>query len=387
MEPKRVLIAHQSTIPHYRVRFYELLNQLRPSDWTFDVVYDTAESSKPSIYFERVDHKAFGFPILDASTTTLTLGGKRLIWQHFWRRAGNYDVLVTDTHLSNLTYPALLWHQFRGRKRVLWGHARDRNNPVVSSAKRMAESAKRAYVRGCDGFFAYTPGERQAALNLGVAADRITVVNNTIDTIAERARFLEVGPSRDAIRQGLGVLGRKVLLFVGRLIPDKRIAFLAESFRLLHADDPSWHLIVAGTGPYQHEIDRLREQLGSEHVTSPGAVSEPNQLARLFVASDLFAITGAVGLAPLQALCYDLTPVAFDLPSHGPEIEYLNERNSFRMSGETSAKEFAAALPAIYCRAISPEWVDGLYGTVAHLTLENMAKAFCEGMESVLRKN
>ena len=37
---KKVMIAHQSTIPHYRVPFYNMLNKMRPIDWQFEVVFD-----------------------------------------------------------------------------------------------------------------------------------------------------------------------------------------------------------------------------------------------------------------------------------------------------------------------------------------------------------
>ncbi len=37
MSVKRVLIAHQSTIPHYRVRFYQEVERLRPKWLAFPV--------------------------------------------------------------------------------------------------------------------------------------------------------------------------------------------------------------------------------------------------------------------------------------------------------------------------------------------------------------
>ena len=40
---KQVLIAHQSTIPHYRVPFYNSLNTLKPDEWRFEVVFDPDE--------------------------------------------------------------------------------------------------------------------------------------------------------------------------------------------------------------------------------------------------------------------------------------------------------------------------------------------------------
>ena len=113
--PRRILIAHQGTIPHYRVRFYEVLEERRPRDWAFDVVYDTRSgASEAAGHSGAGDHRAFRFPILDAPSSSLTLAGRRLQWQHCFLRARAYDAIITDTHLANLTYPALSLHRLGG---------------------------------------------------------------------------------------------------------------------------------------------------------------------------------------------------------------------------------------------------------------------------------
>ena len=66
MSVKRILIAHQSTIPHYRVRFYQEVERLRPDWWDFTVVYD-AEASKKK-FFLALDHETFGFNIKHVRT-------------------------------------------------------------------------------------------------------------------------------------------------------------------------------------------------------------------------------------------------------------------------------------------------------------------------------
>ena len=48
----KVLIAHQSTIPHYRVPFYNSLENQKPDNWQFDVVFDISELEKPRFFKE-----------------------------------------------------------------------------------------------------------------------------------------------------------------------------------------------------------------------------------------------------------------------------------------------------------------------------------------------
>ncbi|MGI8906111.1 MAG: glycosyltransferase [Candidatus Sumerlaeaceae bacterium] len=382
---RRVLIAHQSTIPHYRVRFYELLEQMRPATWTFEVVFDCRESENPTIFQERVDHRTFRFPILDVRTSTLTLAGRKLVWQHFWTRARNYDVIVTDTHLSNITYPAASLYKFAGKKRVFWGHVRDMNVKSAGIVKRASESVKATYLRGCDAFFAYTNGGKHELLKLGFAPSKIHVLNNTIDIKAERAAAESHAHKRDQFRANFGVGDRTVLLHVGRLLPGKRIDFLLESFEhLLRMHHGKYHLFSVGTGPEEARLMEARSRMGSDAITHFGAVTNREQLAPIFTSSDFFIMPGYVGLAPLQAFCYDLPAVVFNLPVHSPEWEYVNPLNSYILPGDASARDCAASFASIEARFASRESRAAIYPTIHHLTLENMVAAFIGGIDSVL---
>ena len=381
MAPKRVLIAHQSTIPHYRVAFYNLLNRIRPADWTFDVVYDVRESQRPTIYLEKVDSRTFQFPILDAKTSSLTLGGRRLLWQHFWRRAKHYDVLVTDTHLSNLTYPALLWHQFRGRKRVLWGHVRDMNRENPGRVKKLVESIKGRYIKSADGFLAYTNSGHDELRALGYPSERIVVLNNTIDIDAERATFLRLRAHRNRIRDELGFAGKKVIVYAGRLVEGKRIGYLLDAFRLLYRLDAGVHLAIVGSGALEGQVKSLRDELGTDAVSVFGAVTDPEQLGRILTASDRYVIPGYVGLAPLQAICYGLMPIYFALPFHSPEVEYLNPGNSWKLPAEMPAEELAGFMENSFLQSTAD---DEAFRSISHLTLESMANHFAEGIARAL---
>ncbi len=379
-KPLRVLIAHQSTIPHYRVRFYELLEQMRPPDWTFEVVYDPEERSKRGLYKEPVDHLDFNFPMYHTPSRILQVGKKRLVWQNFLPTLAKADILVTDTHLANLSYPvAAAVTRVSGKLWVPWGHVGDRNQVTWGGAKRLAESLKREYIRASDAFFAYTSGEGERLVSLGYDASRITVLNNTIDIEREREHFLSIRGQRSAHRDEFHLSKRKVLLHVGRLIPGKRIDWMAEMFRRLYAADPAYHLVVVGSGTEAGAITSLQAELGTDAVTYPGAITERSELGKWFNASDLFIMPGHVGLAPLQAICYDLPVLYFNLPGHGPEVEYLNGANSVCLSGKLLPGE-AAAMILQSAEEIRQRPKTDAYASIEHLTLKGMAERFITGI-------
>lgn len=376
----RVLIAHQSTIPHFRVPFYELLERKRPPRWSFDVVYDTAESKTPRLFLEPVDHTCFGFPILDARTTILAAKGHRLIWQHFFWAARTYDVVITDTHMTDITYPLSCVYQLSGRKHVFWGHIRNMNMQEMGRIRKAGQSFKLWLIKRGNLFFAYTQRTGQEAAELGVPENRIVVLNNTIDIAAERAAYASLVAQRDSLRQQFHVSNKRVLLYVGRLYKGKRIEFLLKAFAQLYASDQTYHLIIIGGGEDEELVKEYQKSIGPDAISAFGPISGRERLAPIFVASDLYVLPGAVGLAPLQALSYDLPVIAFDVKTHGPEFEYLNSDNAVILPEATTPEEFAVSLPGIFEAFSTEDRRAQLFASIEHLTLEGMVDRFIEGV-------
>lgn len=93
-------------------------------------------------------------------------------------------------------------------------------------------------------------------------------------------------------RQSLGVQDRqKLLLYVGRLAPEKNTATLFKAFELLAERRPhAFHLLVIGDGPQREQLREL--QTRTEAVTWIRYCSESSELARFYRAADLFVHPG-----------------------------------------------------------------------------------------------
>ena len=313
----QVLIAHQSTIPHYRVPFYNMLERLRPGTLRFDVVFDPSEVKSRRFFQEPLDIRAFHFPTIEVDTYSLTVSNKSLCYQTFWRRAAAYDLVVVENAVNNLTYPLCHCHKLHGTKIAYWGHGKDCSVTDLSLPKLLMERLKLLLVRMADGFFAYTPGVKAYLERQRVSPHKIFVVNNTIDINEQRRAFDRRRLSRTAIRQQLGIQGRNVLLFVGRFTSNKRIDFLLESFAELCKIDSGYHLLLVGSGG-ETCLARYASASVSGHISYLGTVVDLEELAPIYVASDVLAFPGSVGLGPLQALCYDLPVITIDSPTHMP---------------------------------------------------------------------
>ena len=122
---------------------------------------------------------------------------------------------------------------------------------------------------------------RDVALRWGLDPQRVSVLPNPAPEVPPM-------PSRDELRAELGLDG-KVLVFAGRLGPQKALAALLQA---LH-DVPDVALVVAGDGPERAALEgRARELALDGRVSFRGAVPR-EQVLRLFAAADAAVLSSA----------------------------------------------------------------------------------------------
>jgi glycosyltransferase involved in cell wall biosynthesis len=144
-----------------------------------------------------------------------------------------------------------------------------------------------AILRGCTEIRVAVSGAQASALAAnGIPALR--VVHNGIDT----ARFERAGPEAiRALRDRLGLAERRVVLFAGRLRPDKGSVQLIQAMDVLtrHMDDAAL-LILADRGYKKH--GRMREQFArvfERHVVESGWLAG-DDLAAAYHLADAVAV-------------------------------------------------------------------------------------------------
>jgi glycosyltransferase involved in cell wall biosynthesis len=233
--------------------------------------------------------------------------------------------------------------------------------------------------RQANGFFAYTAGVKQYLIRHGLSAQKIFVVNNTIDINQQREVFNKLRSKREEIKRELGLIDKKVLLFVGRMTANKRIDFLLRSFSILHRADSSFHLLLVGSG------GETLSRNGLNSVSFLGPIVGLDKLGPIYVASDMYVFPGSVGLGPLQALCYDLPAITIDSDTHMPEIEYLLSTNSIVLKSSVTPEEYAKAILNLYKDpAHLRELKANIWPSIRHLTIEQMAQNFIRGVNTLL---
>jgi alpha-1,6-mannosyltransferase len=135
---------------------------------------------------------------------------------------------------------------------------------------------------------------------------------------------------------------RTSLLYVGRLAAEKNTATLLAAFQLLVRRNPgAFHLVVVGDGQQRALLEAATAHTGA--ITWLPYVADPQELARLYRAADLFVHPGTqetFGLAALESQACG-TPV---VGIRGSAMDRIILHDQSSWAGENSAEALADAI-------------------------------------------
>lgn len=119
--------------------------------------------------------------------------------------------------------------------------------------------------------------------DLGLPAERVHLIENAVDT----SRF-SPGSDDTEFRKHWGLLGKRLVVGVGRLVPRKGFDRTISGWRDVVAKHPDAHLVIVGDGPQRQELAQAVEAVGlSANVTLTGPLSDADLVAA-YRSADLF---------------------------------------------------------------------------------------------------
>lgn len=156
--------------------------------------------------------------------------------------------------------------------------ARRAGKPVVVSARgsdllRITDPLTRRHVRftlrNADAVLTVSRQMETEAIRLGADPQRARTIPNGLDQ-----SVFHFQPGDDARSQLKLPDDARVILFVGRMYPEKGLGELLEAFRELAAEDPLLQLVAIGEGPFAARIREFAGQTGlAERIHLPGVCS------------------------------------------------------------------------------------------------------------------
>ncbi|MEW8246124.1 MAG: glycosyltransferase family 4 protein, partial [Candidatus Thiodiazotropha endolucinida] len=263
-----------------------------------------------------------------------------------------------------------------------WGHGA---NFQSIAPRGLREKWKRFLLTKVDWWFAYTEATVAILLDAGFPRDKITCLNNAIDTSEFKGQISSVTETELLeLKKNYNLpVDARIGLFCGSLYPEKKLELLISAADLVHRDIPEFRLIVIGDGP---SGDYLRQEFQSRPWAISVGIKRGREKAALFKLSNVMLNPGLVGLHVLDAFSAGLPMITTNNALHSPEIVYLKENVTGRLT-EDNPYDYADAVSGLLKNQdLYLRMSQAALRAADEYTLQNMVNNFAQGVLSFLEK-
>lgn len=195
------------------------------------------------------------------------------------------------------------------------------------------------FIPNFDHHLAYHTNSKFYALQHGARPEQVTVMHNTINEAA-----IECMPkllARRLIEQRHPELtGKKIILFVGAVLEEKRLETIFDALDRLSRSD--LHFVLVGDGPY---LDVIKDKYGHRRdLAITGRIVAG--VGSYFDAADVFVLPGTGGLAINEAMAHGIAVISGYADGSADDL-VIDGENGYRLK-KSGAEELAARLDQLF---------------------------------------
>lgn len=311
------------------------------------------------------------------------LGQTELLWQPCLQKVKDADlVVVQQENRLLINYLLLLRRKLIRQKLAFWGHG---VNCQAQSRDSLKEKWKSLFIRQPDWWFAYTDFTREILLERGFHPERITVVQNAVDTAGLRAASESISSAElAALKDSLGIQGERVGVYCGAIYVHKRIGFLIEAAQQIRQKISDFELVIIGAGPDENRVREAASRHTWIHFVGPRFGREKALHLKL---GQVFLMPGLVGLAIQDAFVLGQPMLTTDCGLHSPEISYLRHAVNGMMAPNNVADYVEQVVSVLGNPARLDEMKRACLMDAEKYTIALMADKFAEGIVQCLARN
>jgi glycosyltransferase involved in cell wall biosynthesis len=159
-------------------------------------------------------------------------------------------------------------------------------------------------------------GMRTEALAARLPADKLLWMPNPVDTE-------HFSPVPDAQRRQLRAQhglppDASVIIYTGRLAPEKSLPVLVEAFAMVRHKRPQAYLVLVGDGPMRTSLTEQTQRLGCQDNTCFVGTVPPSEIPRWLQMADVFTLVSpseGFPCALVEAMSVGLASVVSDIPA------------------------------------------------------------------------
>lgn len=225
--------------------------------------------------------------------------------------------------------------------------------------------------------YGYNTSSKRYFEGLGISSDRIVVLNNTADTPTLK-KVIENSSTElpDDIAKVYDV-NKKYIIFVGSLLPTKRIEDFKEIMTKLKGE---YTLLIVGSG--REEYTQTLKQLFRDIDCMFLGYKKPEELLPYYSISSFCILPGLGGLSINQAMAYGL-PVLCTHADGAEEDVVRNNETGYIYKDIDDAIQFIHSQTEDDWKRMGKNASDLMYG---EFSLEKECERFIEGIELVANK-
>jgi glycosyltransferase involved in cell wall biosynthesis len=220
-----------------------------------------------------------------------------------------FECVIAEFNIRIISNYFILWYCRKNRiKFIWWGHGFGPRSVGVIKWLRLK------LINLADGLLLYDYNSAKRFIDLGVIEEKIFVAPNSINVNLIKNYRKQLDPK-----------DRQYILYIGRLIPKKRVDLLLKSFAKIK-NQIHYDLLIIGNGP---ELEKLKEFSRSNNLSDRvlflGEIVDENELSKYFNNSIMSISPGYIGLSAIHSLAYGVPLVVSRDEPHSPEIVIFND--------------------------------------------------------------
>ena len=371
---KKVLIV-QRRLTHYRVPLFQLLRKiLLESQTELNLLYGCGTKEENN----KNDSAELSWA---TKIPTYYFFGNRLCWQPIFHHLRGSDVVIIPQENALIANQLLLFtpHRF---KLAFWGHGANFQSENPTSLK---EQFKRWTINKVDHWFAYTKLSARLIESAGFKTDRITILNNAVDT-TELHRHLNniTRIETDAMHSTLGFMNGPVGVFIGSLYAEKRLDFLFSAAERIRLQIPNFNLLLIGDGPHRQ---RVRSWCDKHNWACWAGTKFGREKALYLSIAKVMLNPGLIGLGIIDSFVSGVPILTTNYRKHSPEISYLENGYNGIMTNNSLDSYVKAAVELMGDPKLFNKLLTGCAESAKKYTLNLMARRFADGIYSILNFN
>lgn len=213
---------------------------------------------------------------------------------------------------------------------MMYAQMRIYGSPIKNLLQgRIGVSMRNFFLRRADLVFPISEKMKETLASYGVPVERMVPLPEGVDSSID---LKVVDKEAKAIREKLGLEGKKVLIYVGTMNRFRQLDFLLKAFKLVLQAHPNVHLLMVGAGKEPQDLEWLKRQASEldieQNITFTGWITR-KMVPAYIQASDI----GTSPIPPnkiflnsspikiLEYLALETPVVATDIPEQKTIIE------------------------------------------------------------------